>query len=287
MRAGDTRRADRVEPFMSEETQLPVTSSHEPEWTSDACDFYRNVLSVLVDSPCAIGGAFALQKHTGIWRATKDLDLLLPPSEVAPALRRLRDSGFETRIEDSVWLAKVQRGEYFVDLITGISNACLIVDHSWMERSISDEVLGIPCKVLAAEELIASKIFISRRERFDGADVAHLLRRCGERLDWDHLLQLSESHWQLFYWSLVLFAYIYPAHTDIVPSTIWQQLTDRFRTEVQHPQKNAPFRGSLVDPLMFAIDVNEWGERDLYREYRESHPCLLRIEEEERKETNR
>jgi hypothetical protein len=37
---------------------------------------------------------------------------------------------------------------------------------------------------------------------------------------------------------------------------------------------------------MFAIDVNEWGERDLYREYRESHPCLLRIEEE-RKETNR
>lgn len=272
---------------MSEETQLPVTSSHEPEWTSNTCDFYRNVLSVLADSPCAIGGAFALQKHTGIWRSTKDLDLLLPPSEVAPALRRLRDSGFETRIEDSVWLAKVQRGEYFVDLITGISNACLIVDHSWMARSISEEVLGIPCRVLAAEELIASKIFISRRERFDGADVTHLLRKCGERLDWDRLLQLSESHWQLLYWSLILFAYTYPAHTDIVPPAIWQQLTDRFRTEVEHPQKDTPFRGSLVDPLMFAIDVDEWGERDLYREYRESHPCLLRIEEEERKETNR
>jgi len=27
--------------------------------------------------------------------------------------------------------------------------------------------------------------------------------------------------------------------------------------------------------LMFAIDVTEWGERDLYREYRERHPFLL------------
>jgi len=35
---------------MSEEIELPVTSSHEPEWTSNACDFYRNVLSVLADS---------------------------------------------------------------------------------------------------------------------------------------------------------------------------------------------------------------------------------------------
>lgn len=271
---------------MSEEPHLPVTSSSEPEWTPEERDFYRDVLQSLQDTPFAVGGAFALQRHTGIWRCTKDLDLLLAPARIPSALRQLRHQGFETRIEDSVWLAKVERGKHLVDLITGISNACLIVDDSWITRSIPGDILGIPCRFLAAEELIASKVFITRRERFDGADVVHLLRACGERLDWDRLLQLVQTHWQLLYWSLVLYAYVHPAHTHLVPAAVWQQLTDRFREEVRSPQANEPFRGSLIDPRMFAIDVEEWGERDLYSEYRERHPCLLRIEEEERKETN-
>ena len=37
--------------------------------------------------------------------------------------------------------------------------------------------------VLAAEELIASKLFVSRRERCDGADVAHIVYRAGNRMD--------------------------------------------------------------------------------------------------------
>jgi len=34
---------------------------------------------------------------------------------------------------------------------------------------------------------------------------------------------------------------------------------------------------------MFAIDVDEWGERDLNAEYRACHPCLIQIEGEETK----
>jgi hypothetical protein len=83
----------------------------------------------------------------------------------------------------------------------------------------------------------------------------------------------------LLLWALVLFAYIYPAHTDIVPERVWNELMHRFGEHVRHPRKDAPFRGSLVDPKMFAIDVNEWGERDLYRESCERHPCLLRMED--------
>ena len=71
----------------------------------------------------AISGAFALHEHTGIWRDTKDLDLFLPAPEVPKALDLLRRDGFETEITDPIWLAKARRGEYFVDLITGMSNA--------------------------------------------------------------------------------------------------------------------------------------------------------------------
>src|SRR4051812_45771500 len=116
----------------TEEQQLPVTSSTEPDWAEDARKTYRDIIFAMnrADAPYAIGGAFALRQHTGIWRATKDLDLFVPPQRTASALTHLRQQGFHTSIEDSVWLAKVKRGEYFVDLITGLSNACILVDEA-------------------------------------------------------------------------------------------------------------------------------------------------------------
>jgi hypothetical protein len=228
--------------------------------------------------PCAVGGAFAFHHHTGIWRSTKDLDLVLPAAAVPNALAQLRGAGFETFVKDPVWLAKAIRGDSFVDLITGVGNASLQVDAAWIERSVTNEILGVPCRILAPEELLASKLFVARRERFDGADIVHLIRACGKRLDWDRILQLLDTHWELLLGSLVLFAYVYPGRTDLVPRSLWAGLTSRFVDCVSHPHPETPSRGTLVDPLMFAIDVSEWGERDLYREYCDAHPCLLPAE---------
>lgn len=272
------RRGGRVEAIMSQQdTPLPITSSTEPEWAFAAEECYRDVIQALqaAQVPCAVGGGFALHRHTGIWRTTKDLDLLLEAQYIPQALEQLRRAGFETIIQDPVWLAKAIRGNYFVDLITGMGNAAIFVDASWIERAPPDQILGMPCRVLAAEEMIASKVFVTRRERFDGADVVHLIRACGDRLNWQRILDLLGCHWELLYWSLVLYAYIYPAKISVVPERVWAELTTRFQESVIHPQKGAPSRGSLVDPFMFAIDVNEWGERDLYGEYCENHPALL------------
>jgi hypothetical protein len=129
--------------------------------------------------------------------------------------------------------------------------------------------------VLAAEEVIASKLFVSHRERFDGADIAHLIRACGSHLDWDRLQHLVNEHWELLLWSLIFFAYIYPSLASIVPQQLWNELIRRLEERVQHSNKDEPFRGTLIDPNMFAIDVKEWGERDLFREYCARHPSLL------------
>jgi hypothetical protein len=254
----------------SESEQLPITSSVEPAWAAEAQECYRDVLQIVCEAniPYAIGGAFAFHTHTGIWRWTKDLDLFMVSGAVPRALHGLRTGGFETHIEDPVWLAKARRGEYYIDLITGMGNGCLMVETSWIERSLRGSILGIECNVLRAEELIASKLFVTRRERFDGADVVHLIRVCGRNLQWDRLLELTAEHWELLFWALVLFAYVYPAHTDIVPERVWSGLMQRFSGCIQQPSPSAPFRGSLIDPNMFAIDVDEWGERDLYSESR-------------------
>jgi Nucleotidyl transferase of unknown function (DUF2204) len=270
-----------MEDMPEDKSTLPVSSSTPPEFLPEALKCYTGVLQSLQQAkiPYAIAGAFALQRHTGIWRSTKDLDLMLEAKSIPKALTRLREMSFETYIEDPVWLAKAVRGEYFVDLITGLGNAALIVDASWIERAKPYEIFGISCRFLGVEEMIASKIFVSRRERFDGADVAHLIRACGENLDWDRVQQLLGPHWELLLWSLVFFSYVYPSHVGVVPQRVWSDLFGRFEKRVHRPKGDDPFRGTLIDPNMFAIDVTEWGERDLYREYCERHPFLLEATE--------
>jgi len=262
--------------------RLPVTSSEEPDWNLEAEGCYKDALRALLDTgiPFVVGGAFAVHRHTGVWRPTKDLDLFLTADRIPEAFARLQLAGFATNIEDPVWLAKARRGRYFVDLITGVGNASLVVTGDWISRGLPEVVLSIPCPVLAPEECVASKTFVAFRERFDGADVVHLVKACGKQMDWDRVLYLMDGHWELLYWELVLYAYVYPARTDMVPDSVWVELTRRFTERVRHPEKNAPFRGSLVDPRMFAIDVEEWGERNLYEEYCATHPCLLGVENE-------
>ena len=213
--------------------------------------------------PYVVSGAFALQQHTGIWRNTKDLDLFLPADVVPLALEHLKEQGFETEIRDPVWLAKAHRDGYFVDLITGMSNAIITVDQSWIDRGSPAEVLGVPTRVLAPEELIASKLFVNFRERFDGADVVHIIFGCRGRLDWQRLLSLLGEHWEILLWDLVLFHYVYPAQAHYIPRGVWDDLLSRLQRDLAHPDSRAPFRGSLLDEKMFAIDVQEWGMENL------------------------
>jgi predicted nucleotidyltransferase len=263
---------------MPDEDALPVTSSQEPEWAPEAQSCYRGVIRNLLEAgvPFAVSGGFAFHHHTGIWRTTKDLDLVLTPGAVPEAFRVLVEEGFETYVQDPVWLAKARRGDYFVDLITGVGNATLTVEQSWIDRATQERVLGIQCKVLRVEEMIASKLFVTRRERFDGADIAHLLRARARGLDWDRLRGLTAAHWQMLYWYLLLFAYIYPSHIEDVPEFVWRNLHQSFEELLMNSSQLQPFRGSLIDPKMFAIDVDEWGERDLYREYWENYPHPLK-----------
>ena len=219
--------------------------------------------------PYVVSGAFALQQHTGIWRNTKDLDLFLPPDAVPRALEHLNHKGFETEIRDPVWLAKAHRDGYFVDLITGMSNAVITVNQSWIDRGSPAVVLDVPTRVLAPEELIASKLFVNFRERFDGADVVHIIFASRGKLDWDRLRQLVGEHWEILLWELVLFHYVYPAKAYYVPREVWDDLLSRLRNELDRPHSDLPFRGSLLDEKMFAIDVHEWGMENLLEHNRE------------------
>jgi hypothetical protein len=250
---------------------LPVTSSVPEEIPEEQADLFRLVLTSLEQRgfPFAVSGAFALRAHTGICRFTKDLDLFMTARTACRAFPYLLECGLECDICDRVWLAKARRGEFFVDLITGMSNAVIVVEDSWIERAIPAVVYGVTTRVLAAEELIASKLFVAKRERFDGADIAHIFYAAPASFDWERLLQLVGEHWELLLWSMMLFRYAYPGQSDRIPRPVWRDLLRRFEEQLGKDNHNAEFRGSLVDENMFAIDTNEWGLANLLQQTRQ------------------
>ena len=231
---------------------------------------FSGVLQALEDRqfPYAVSGAFALRQHTGICRFTKDLDLFLTAETATRVFPYLRERGFECDIVDPVWLAKARNGEFYVDLITGMSNGVIFVEDSWIQRAQPAVVYGVTTQVLAPEELVASKIFVDKRERFDGADIAHIIYGTYGCFDWKRELELVKENWELLLWSLMLFRYVYPACSHYVPKEIWRELLGRFERELANPDRKAKFRGSLVDERMFAIDVNEWELDNLLEETR-------------------
>lgn len=266
----------------AEKTGLPVavaTSSEPPILTAQQESLYREVLIVLANNriPYCVAGAFALREYTGICRMTKDLDVFLPAEDAGQALAQLHTAGFECEVTDPIWLAKAHRDGYFVDLITGMSNAVIVVDRSWIERARPAKIVGVQTRVLAPEELLSSKLFVSRRERFDGADIAHIIYATRGQIDWKRVLQLVGEHWEVLLWALIFFRYNYPAQSSYVPGQLWHNLLQRFAEMIEKPDSRSRFRGSLIDECMFAIDVNEWGLDNLLDRYRKDRQPKLAL----------
>lgn len=250
---------------------IPETSSAPLNIPREQQLLFREILTLFERKrvPYAVAGAFALQQHTGICRDTKDLDLFLTSKSVCAALKILRADGFDCETCDPVWLYKAHRDGFFVDLITGMSNAAIVVERSWIDRSLPAVIHGVRTRVLSAEELLASKLFVMRRERFDGVDIAHIIYGTRGRIDWHRVLDLAGENWEVLFWALVLFRYAYPAQTTFVPTEVWRDLIHRFDSAVSNPDPAAPFRGSLIDDKMFAIDLNEWGLANVMEELRQ------------------
>lgn len=257
-------------PTRNQSTEPAETSASPIPIPKEQYSLFHSVLSLFEQGHIsyAVAGAFALQAHTGIFRDTKDLDVFLSATNAQAAIGYLGGRGFVCEVCDPVWLYKVHRGSFFVDLITGMSNAAIVVEDSWIRHARTAMIADVPTRVLAAEELLVSKLFITRRERFDGSDIAHIIYGTKGKLDWQRVLSLAGEHWEMLLWALILFRYAYPAQTHYVPNSIWRELTGRFQNVLSHPTPDATFRGSLIDDKMFAIDVKEWGLTDLLAEFR-------------------
>jgi len=214
------------------------------------------------DIPFLIGGAYVVEVYAGVSRRTKDFDLYLRPQHVDSALDALKRAGYKTGKTFPHWLAKAERGRDCIDLIFRAGNGLCEVDDSWFERAHSHEFLGSEVKLCAPEEMIWMKAYIMERERFDGADIAHILQRCAEKLDWLHLIHLFGPDWRVLLSHLVLFGYIYPGERDKIPAAIMDDLIARLQSEKRTARADRVCRGTLLSRKQYLLDIRERGFRD-------------------------
>lgn len=237
----------------------------------DQARLFVDWLRLMNDSgvPYVVSGAFALCAYTSIWRDTKDMDVFLQPKSLKTALQILSQAGYETEITDTHWLAKVYQRPYFMDLIFSLPSNLVRIDDEWFTHSRPLEILGVPTRMVGPEELVASKVHVARSDRFDGADIAHLIRSLEGRLDWGRLRKILGDD-TILLWHLLLFNFIYPGHTDWLPQDLMVELFDKVRTTWKTPGDPAIFFGSAIDPHRFAVDQERWD----YRSVKPSQPLV-------------
>ena len=228
-------------------------------------EFYREAMEFLsrAEIPFLVGGAFAFVHQAGIDRSTKDLDIFVRPSDVQRLLRASAAAGYEADLVFSHWLAKIRAPSGFVDVIFSSGNGIAVVDDQWFEHASEREVLGVRVQVAPPEESLWSKAFVMERERYDGADVAHIILAHGERLDWRRLMERFGSHWRVLLAHLVLFGFIYPSQRSRVPATLLEELMERLAAETKSPDAEDPVcYGTLLSWSQYLGDVFGGNFRD-------------------------
>lgn len=224
--------------------------------------FFKEAIQALHESEVEylLGGAFAMFHYTGIFRDTKDLDIFCRAKDYPKILKHFEQAGYRIELTDVRWLAKIFKGDYFIDIIFDtVSNICR-VDDNWFNFASDGEFVGLPVKYIPAEELVWCKLYVQNRERNDNADINHTFLKYGKKLDWERLLKLVDQHWHLLLAQILIFQFVYPSdYRAIVPQWLFDELIRRAQEQYDLPSSvEKVCRGPIIDQTQYQVDIKEW-----------------------------
>jgi hypothetical protein len=219
--------------------------------------FYQDAFAILEEAniPFLIGGAFAQSRYTQRDRNTKDLDIILRREDVVGMIAAFEHAGYQASVPFPHWLAKIHSNGHYLDVLFGSGNGIVRVDDCWFTHSVEADVLDRKVRLCPPEELIWSKAFVQERERFDGADVLHLLHACARTLDWDRLLARFGQQWPVLFSHLLLFVFAYPDRRGDVPRHVLDELGGRLR-HLEPDERDHVCYGTLLSREQYLHDVN-------------------------------
>jgi hypothetical protein len=238
----------------------PERSLIQPSPAAEA--FYSEVLDLMAksDIPFLVSGTYALASYTGIDRPTKDVDVFAKAGDALKLLHYFKEHDFDVEIVDERWLSRITRGELFVDIITNMPTVTTHVTDEWFINAPTCTLFGAEVRLVPPTQFIWSKIFVQDHHRYDGADVAHMILKKHDAIDWKQLLSHMELYWEVLLMALLNFRFVYPSERHVVPRWIMDELLERLHDQydVKGPGKRV-CRGRIFSPRDYAIDVDQWG----------------------------
>lgn len=231
---------------------------HDP-----AAAFYMCALQKLEETgiPFLLGGAFAFSHYSKVPRETKDVDVFVRPADCPRVLEAFSSAGYETELTFPHWLGKIRQGRHFMDVIFASGNGIARVDDLWFDHARRADVLGMIVRLSPAEEMIWSKAFIQERERFDGADVLHLLRETAPSLDWPRLLMRFGDYWRVLLSHLILFGFVYPDKRHNIPAWVTDELVRRLSVSRTNLNSDVCY-GTLLSREQYIHDIEQTKYKD-------------------------
>jgi Nucleotidyl transferase of unknown function (DUF2204) len=228
--------------------------------------FYAEVLKILKESKFTfmVAGGFAVNAYTGLQRPTKDIDIFVKAGDYPKILNKFTSLGFKTQVQDERWIAKILKGKLYVDLIFGSSNLVAPVTDDWFKDSHTAKFFNCEVRIPSVTDLIWSKVFIQNRERYDGADIAHLILVKHQEINWERLLSAMEQYWEVLLVHLLNFRFIYPSEREKVPVWLMHELVSRLEHQFELPTpKMKVCRGRMFSVADYTVDVTELGFADV------------------------
>lgn len=155
----------------------------------------REACHVLTEAgiPHMVGGGLAIWAY-GRRRATKDIDLFIPPKLPYVALDALGKRGFFTRDSDAGWLYKAFKQEVMIDIIVWTTGNIRVDDESF-RRVRQVRIDGHPFTIMGPEDMLFRKILSHREERRDWYDGLSMLEAPPDPFDWQYFMsRVGPSH---------------------------------------------------------------------------------------------
>jgi predicted nucleotidyltransferase len=136
--------------------------------------------------PFLLGGSLASWARGGP-ETRHDLDLMLKPEDAERAVEVLSELGMRPERPPEGWLYKVWDGDVLVDLIFGPKD--LAMTDEVIARGDEIDVLGMDIRVMALEDMLATKLLALDEHSCDYSSLLQIVRALREQIDWDAVRQ--------------------------------------------------------------------------------------------------
>src|SRR4051812_49763872 len=158
-------------------------STDDPEKMRDAM---KRVAVVLKEAgvPFALAGGYAAFARGGP-ESDHDIDFYLRADDIDAASRALSEAGLRVEQPPEDWLVKAYDGDAMVDLIHHPTD--LPVTSELLDRADELEVESVTMPVLAATDVVLSKLLCLDERYCDFAALFPVVRCLREQLDWSQL----------------------------------------------------------------------------------------------------